>query len=206
MNFSFLYQYLGRFVQEEKTVSCNSLKKYGFTESNIYSLRSSTDKFPRLSYCDMERSNGYEDAAMETLIGYLNYMPSAEFVMFSAFRNSSVSGSQDITYTGYHANYGNSFSLNSGIFTSPISGTFQFSFSGQYNSYHNAVVQIIKNGQIISHHFCYSTWKDGYPYFDGNIAFTISLTLDKGDEVKLHFEGGNLYSDIIFEGKFILPS
>ena len=96
MNFSFLYQYLGRFVQEEKTVSCNSLKKYGFTESNIYSLKSSSDKFPRLSYCNMEGSDGYEDPNMESLIGYLNYMPLPEMIVFSAYKTSGT------VSTGYY--------------------------------------------------------------------------------------------------------
>ena len=74
-----------RTLSESKSSSCQSLKKSGHLQSNLYNLKRENDKFPRISFCDMENSEGYDSENMESLIGYLNYSPIPEAPVFSVY-------------------------------------------------------------------------------------------------------------------------
>ena len=65
------------------------MKKAGNLRSKIYNLKGTDDKYPRLSYCDMESIQGY-DNEMEMLIGYINYSPIPEFIMFTAYNDNDI--------------------------------------------------------------------------------------------------------------------
>ena len=202
--------FLGRFVQEEKTVSCSSLKKYGFTESNIYSLKSSSDKFPRLSYCNMEGSDGYDDPNMENLIGYLNYMPIQEVVMFSAYQNQGSFYKNDyMTFNNTHVNYGNDFNLSRGTFIAPTSGTYGFSFSAKYETRGHTYneIHIERNNVNIAPFQAYNDIENGA---NAILSFTIYVDLAKGDTIRLKVANdGEFYCSgdyyCVFSGKFLRP-
>ena len=61
---------LGSPLIKDKLTSCQTLKKSGNTKSMIYNLKGENDKFPRLAYCDMANSEGYDDPSMEKKLGY----------------------------------------------------------------------------------------------------------------------------------------
>ena len=211
-------------MPEEKSVSCNSLKKKGVTESRIYPLKSEEDPFPRLSFCNMEGSDGYDDPLIETLIGYMNYMPTAEFVIFSAFKSSG--GMHDGNYlqmfSGFNANHGDSFSLSSGIFKAPFKGTFQFSFAGKYETRNHDSdevcvengIHVMKNNELINTFTAYSAGAEYENYVNGYLTFDFSIDLEPNDEIRLKvkgtnnsgfsFESANDYH-IVFSGKYIRP-
>ena len=65
------------------------MKKAGSLQSKIYNLKGTDDKYPRWSYCDMENIQGY-DNEMEMLIGYINYSPIPEFIMFTAYNDNDI--------------------------------------------------------------------------------------------------------------------
>ena len=109
------------------------MKKYGYVKSNIYTLKSEDDLFPRLSYCKMEENSGY-DGDMEKLIGYINYSPVSEIIMFSAYGTSGVFRNQYITFTNFHTDHGSNFDLSSGTFTTPIDGVYEFDFHLPYGN------------------------------------------------------------------------
>ncbi len=78
--------YIGRAQEPNADVSCNSLKREGFTKSSMQILKSGT--YPRLSYCDMEAISGYEGGDMETLITYSDVQSLPGGVFFVAKRAS----------------------------------------------------------------------------------------------------------------------
>ena len=71
--------------------------------------------------------------------------------MFSAFKHKKHDDGDDFytgdyinNYDGFNTNYGNSFSLASGIFTSPRKGVFEFSAS-IYHHHGSAVINSSSN-------------------------------------------------------------
>jgi hypothetical protein len=99
----------------------------------IYTLKKSIEDFPRLSMCNLEDSEGYEDPNMETMIGYFDTHSLPGGVMFGAALASSsaanIEPSIDLTFTDLISNVANSFDKSTGVFTTPVSGTYMFSFS-----------------------------------------------------------------------------
>ena len=89
------------------------------------------------SKCDMSKTPGYENnEAMESMIGYLNHSPKPVQPQEHLFSAYSAPRSHEEIYAGYihfdnfYINNGNSFDLASGTFTTPVSGNYHFSFSG----------------------------------------------------------------------------
>lgn len=82
-------------IEDKLTISCQSLKKSGIKKSMIYALKGENDTRPRLSYCNMENTIGYDDPSIETLIGFVqtsdfDHDPCLEFdynVLDDATRN-----------------------------------------------------------------------------------------------------------------------
>ena len=112
----------GKYQADDQVTSCQTLKKDGHYQSSIYTLKRAEDKFPRLAYCDMSGTAGYDDPAMETLIGYVNYSPMPEAVMFSAYmaKEGWIWSDQDLVYNRVYVNreYRCSYSILWQIFTS----------------------------------------------------------------------------------------
>ena len=69
---------------------------------------------------------------MESLIGYINHSPISvqpQEYIFSAIAKSGTISSY-VTFEEFLVNNGNAFDLSTGIFTAPVSGAFEFAFSG----------------------------------------------------------------------------
>ena len=200
-------------MQDEKTVSCNSMKKYGYVKSNIYTLKSENDLFPRLSYCQMEENSGY-DGNMEKLIGYINYSPVSEIIMFSAYGTSGSFGNgQYITFTNFHAEHGSNFDLSSGTFTTSADGVYEFDFHLPYDifgsSNYEVKVAAELNGAKVAESWAHiNSGSDLY----SSINYGWSLDLHQGDSIRLRVYSANSgkifansYSYIAFNGKYVRP-
>ena len=146
----------------------------------------------------MEESDGYEDPNMETLIGYLNYMPVAEMIVFSAKKYSGKIKNHYIdSFDDVLVNQGDSFSLSSGSFTAPVKGTFEFSFTGKFdstNSQWNEILVLRNENDKMGRFGSYNKGTSSNVRFDGVVAFTLSKNLNKGDTIRLKVIYGMFYA------------
>ena len=198
----------GRFAEDEKTVSCSSMKRFGYTTSNIYTLKSNDQTLPRVSYCRMEEHQGYEND-MEEFIGYINSYPSPDVVEFSAFQNgdksfSGESSETPITYNGFHSNHGDNLDLNTGVFKASVSGAYSFSFNGLYDRWYETHVAIKKNGSKVGE--IGTSWVKETGLF-GYLTYDWILDLEPGDTVQLFVTDGYIHGHsnryLVFNGQLI---
>lgn len=115
-----------------------------------------------------------------------------------------VSQHTDITFDRVLTNVGKGYDPETGRFTAPYNGTYQFNVIVSAQGRQKAAVMILKNGGMVA-----TVWAESIPYWAtaSNIAV---LTLDKGDQVWLmllnraSYLHGYMYSTfsgfIIFEG------
>jgi hypothetical protein len=171
-------------------------------------LKKSTEDFPRLSMCNLEDSEGYEDPTMESLIGYMDTHSLPGGVMFAAQIVSSVAeniaAARYLTFTDLISNVANSFEKSTGTFTTPVMGTYEFSFSSitGTNGGSYAHIQVQKNGEVVS-----IIWDDNQADNVNNIGQTWQMNLQKGDTIKLYLKSGTIYitsvSHTVFIGKLV---
>jgi len=108
-------------------------------------------------------------------------------VYFAVYRSSS----SDTHFTGYLTynneveNVGNHMNLGTGIFTSPVRGTFQFTLSATGYSSDGNFVGVYVNGQKI-----FRIFSDRNDY--GSINHSWFLSLNQNDQVQLKVEYGSL--------------
>ena len=183
------------------------MKRFGYTTSNIYTLKSKDQSLPRVSYCRMEEHQGYEND-MEEFIGYINSYPSPEVIEFSAFLTSkSFSGENSetpITYNGFHSNHGNNLDLNSGVFKAPVRGAYSFSFNGLYDRNTETHISLKKNGSKFGE--IGTIWHEKAGLY-GYLTYNWILDLEPGDNIQLFVTDGFVYgySDryLVFNGQLI---
>ena len=153
------------------------MKKAGSLQSKIYNLKSADDKYPRLSYCDMESIQGY-DNEMEMLIGYINYSPIPEIIMFTAYNDivGHLRAPTYITFQKMLLNIGESFESETGTFTAPTNGIYEFTFSGLDDTGKVwTYIDIEKNGTKIFTMADYDN--SGYPHLEHNV-WTLQISLN----------------------------
>ena len=155
-------------------------------QSGIYPLKESNED-PRLSYCDMTQQ-GYFNPNLETPIGMLETFSGSGRVMFAASKYSEAFYSGDITFDSEIIDTANAFDRLSGNFNVPVTGTYHFSFSAQNHCDDSEYdrVYVYKNGNsdhrvlmAIDCTFTGASW---------------TMSLNKGDDVKLRVTTGELYS------------
>ena len=182
------------------------MKMAGHYQNKIYSLKSSSDNWPRLAKCDMSKTSGYEDnEAMESLIGFLNHSPKPvqpQEHLFSAYSAPSsheeINAGSYIHFDNFYSNNGNSFDLASGTFTTPVNGHYHFSFSANCGfSKARCLIYVEKNSDKIVHAFFTggTYYNNGVGETDANIASSWMLSLNEGDTIRLYVEAGPIYTE-----------
>ena len=116
-------------------------------------------------------------------------------IYFAVYRSSSSDAYFNgyVTYNNEVENVGNHLALSTGIFTSPVRGTFQFTFSGTGFTSGRDDVGVYVNGY--KHFIIYS---DNNQYDGVNHSWFLSL--NQNDQVRLKMERGQLMlrSDVRF--------
>ncbi|KAK2147335.1 hypothetical protein LSH36_558g01002 [Paralvinella palmiformis] len=82
----------------------------------------------------------------------------------------------DIVFDQVITNIGHAYDVNSGRFTAPVNGTYQFNVIVSAQGRQKAAVMILKNGGMVA-----TVWAESIPYWAtaSNIAI---LSLEKGDQ------------------------
>lgn len=200
---------LGKRAEVENEVTCQSMKRSGITKNGIYTLRNAQDKYPRLAFCNMKSTDGYEDVTMESSIGYLDPRTLPGGVLFSAFLKFDTAavnlGPGAITFNETTTNVGNSFDISTGIFKTPVDGTYQFTFSSITGSVSPsfAYVYVQKNG--LNHLLIMEKNANG---IWNKFGQTWVMNLLTGDQIGLYVFDGTIYihyaRQTIFTGELIL--
>ena len=126
--------------------------------------------------------NGYLDAELEKSIGVLEVFPDPGRIMFAAYENqpSPMAMKKRLNFNNEVLNVGGHLDLATGVFTSPVDGTFKFTFSGVGDLSSFDIVNVYVNDESV-----FKIFND-----DGegrtNIAYSWFLQLQKNDEVKLN--------------------
>ena len=148
---------------------------------------------------------------MEKLIGYINYSPVDEIVLFSAYGVETRSNAGDyIGFTGFHAEHGSQFDLRTGTFVAPINGVFEFDFSLYYQlkySYYDARVEVELNGRkVLSVRAQRPTDKGDHLSYFGHHWI---LNMYQNDRIRLKVITGQIPSGAdaynVFNGKYVRP-
>ena len=135
--------------------------------------------------------NGYDDSSMEQSKGFWNLQPLSGGVYFSAIRDApGAYFNGDITYNRFLLNKGNAFDISTGIFKAPITGIYEFKFSGQQaggrggnlSGGTSLYIYVMRNGNLEFDIIDTSSKSDS---IDHNIAFTFQLYVSTNDEIKL---------------------
>ena len=127
-------------------------------------------------------------------------------IVFSAFKTDGTYYKGDYldNYDGFLANYGNSFSLESGIFTSPRKGIFEFSAATHHMDKGESTLRIEKNNIKV---LDFSTYTDTDNGNDDTLSFSWIMELQQGDTIRLKVTRGGFraasYFNWTFNGKFI---
>jgi hypothetical protein len=120
--------------------------------------------------------------------------------MFAAISISSFTEANDITFSESISNVGQGFDVSRGVFTAPVTGTFEFSFSSMtgaiIGSY--AQVNVGKNGAVMLR-FMDINQSGQY----NNFGHEWQLILQKGDEINLQLAAGTIYADSNWPTSFI---
>jgi hypothetical protein len=118
-------------------------------------------------------------------------------VMFAAISNSSIAAEKDITFSESISNVGQGFDVSRGVFTAPVTGTFEFSFSSMTDG-SDARVCVRKNGAVIK------VFEDiNQLGIYHNFGHVWQLILQKGDEINLQLQIGTIYADPNYSTSFI---
>ena len=181
---SFQSSDLGSVEIDPNSVTCNSLKMDGSFKSGIYNLKE-PNQSPRLGHCQMDQ-DGYEED-METPLGFFDTFDDPEVISFAANKRfgQPITADQIVTFDTILYNHGNGLDKQTGEFTVPKSGTYNFNFAATIGGGPKTKMLVLKNeveilkfqvqGHWISH-----TW-------------TWTMDLEVNDVLKLRVAEGKLF-------------
>ncbi|CAG0893481.1 unnamed protein product [Darwinula stevensoni] len=159
---------------ENQGKSCLSLRLAGNTRTS-YLIEGRLDVVP----CRMELEVTDTDFQVETGVHIAEHG-----IHFDAYRTTPISTTGIICFDGTEVNFGNAMEPNSGIFTTPLDGIYQFHF--HYSSQSMTIgVELRTNGRTQG--IIYASGED--TKIPGQ---SILLDLKKGDKVYAYLEEGNL--------------
>ena len=207
----------GKKTVDSKATSCSSLKLDGNFQNGYYNIKNN-GQHSKLVFCDMDHP-GYTEVPEEFIESSENHFDELDeyineseisMVVFSTYRKSTVwykSGEYINGFDGFLSNYGNTFDLASGIFTTPKPGMYEFSFAFRHTNIHGpARMQVWKNDVNELEFFSYSETNDD------TLSATWVMTLQKSDTVRLKADGGDENGNTfrctggahcVFNGKYI---
>ena len=210
----------GKKTIDLKATSCSSLKLDGNFQNGYYNIKND-GQHSKLVFCNMHHP-GYTEVPEEFIESSENHFDVLEeyineseisVVVFSAYRKSTYNykGGEYINgFDGFLSDYGNTFDLASGIFTTPKPGMYEFSFSVRHVFAGHARMQVWKN-DVNELEFYSSSPTAGSN--DDTLTATWVLTLQKSDTVRLKAddnsdEDGNTFrctggANCMFNGKYI---
>ena len=130
-------------------------------------------------------------------------------LVFSAFKNdrgSASSGEYIRNFNGFLTNYGNSFSLTSGIFTSPRQGVFEFSTAIHHytRKYSNTLVIEKSNSKVLE----FEAYAEPNNSNGDTLSFSWIIDINQGETIRLKVGNNGKFeayadSNWVFNGKFI---
>ena len=98
-----------------------------------------------------------------------------------------------MTFKDFTVKSGNTFNLSTGTFTVPVSGIYEFTFSGYSAAGTSCGVEVYKNGNVNIHGFYISN--DSSNYDSKKLESSWTVTLNAGDTMRLKVRTGKLFSD-----------
>jgi len=115
-------------------------------------------------------------------------------VYFDAYRNKAYDGGgeENLTFNGTHCNIGGGLESDTGIFTTPVGGSYLFMFHIATHDNKKALLSIRKNGSEIASIFD-QNHKDNHK--NSMAGQTIVLDLAKGDEIVVYAYTGTWLAD-----------
>ena len=173
---------------DPNSVTCNSLKMDGTFKSGIYNLKE-PNQSPRLGHCQMDQDGYAQD--METPLGFLDAFEDDDVISFSVRKNFgqpiTFEVTDIVTFTTILYNHGNGFNKETGEFTVPKSGLYDFNFNGPIGG--GAVktkLGVLKNDELMLR-------------FQGQGSlntqtWTWTMYLEANDVLKLRVEDGKVLS------------
>ena len=202
----------GKKASSNEEVTCGSLKRAGFVQPGLYNLIKADETSPRLSYCHMDSESGYDNPDLETKLGYSKIQSLDEGVLFNVYKifPSGQKGETYqgvLTYTNIVSNFGGGMDIDSGKFTAPVDGFYNFHFTAltAYQRLNHAFdLRIMLDGVYTQ------TIYDQANEPHNNIAYSWQMQLVTGQQVYLEFPGNNqgIWSNgggypAIFEGQLV---
>lgn len=191
---------------DAKSTSCNSLKRQGIYTSGLYNLKDEGDQFPRVGICSMDSQPGYT-ASMETNVGYIGVTSVEGGIYFSAYRNSGGPYNPEvITFNNLVSNNGGGMNIDSGLFTAPTSGYYNFYFNALTHYDLNTYTHVcaVFNGN------CMLKFTNGHDSDDrsySNFNFIFQHHMNKDDNLQLKILNGgfqiNSSERLIFTGHLV---
>ena len=129
-------------------------------------------------------------------------------IVFTALKTSGIHdvGSYLNSYDKFLTCQGSAFNLDTGVFTAPRSGIFEFSATTQYdqdNRYYITQISVEKNFMKELEFYAYTSDK----HDEDVLSFTWMMELQHGENISLKVTAGRFacyeYRNCMFSGKFI---
>ena len=200
----------GKKASANEEVTCGSLKRAGFVQPGLYNLVKAGEKSPRLSYCHMDSESGYENPNLEAKLGYSRIQSLDEGVLFNVYKIGPPNGGTYqgvLTYTNIVSNFGGGMDIESGKFTTPVDGFYNFHFTAltEYERLDRRfVLDVMLDGSVTQIIF------DQANVAHNNIAYSWQMQLATGQQVYMQFPENSqgIWSNgggypAIFEGQLV---
>ena len=191
---AYFFFILGPPVIDPYSVTCNSLKVKGTFQPGIYTLKEANQS-PRLGYCQMDQ-DGYK-GNMETPLGYFDTFIDPEVISFAAYKSTPGYTNMHLFVTFNHIvyNHGNGLDKDTGAFTAPKTGIYQFSFQGRFGgsgSNDECMVIVVKNNVFENTVQKFIVVNDDSQWVVGTSTWIMDL--EANDVIKIKVNKGQVFS------------
>ncbi len=166
--------------------SCESLWLAGSTTPGYQIIKTKSDTFPKVVYCDMNKLPG--TPGFQRTYGSPGNL--RDFVAFDAVISEDIT--DNYRYIGFSdtiLNIGGGLNVKDGIFEVPVSGTYMFTVHGLPIRNRPFIIQIQRNNRPIG---SLSNNKSG----ESMVGQSVLVELAAGDEVRLFNAGGEVTGNV----------